>query len=170
VERPIQGTPMTRRSYWNNINSEDDETLDQTAGHWFSWRPRSYIPARSSTSCYTLCKPFSQPSVYWRLDSKRASSRLQKEHMTKLLKISLILQTILTTNNVVYTWFATRNCKNINTGQVVVSTLFDRKFADSAIFIYWRNFRCAKSRMEYRSFDKFFIMYNICVLYNCMYE
>lgn len=75
-------------------------SIKPAAGHWFSWRPRSYIPARSSTSCYTLCKPFSQPSVYWRLDSKRASSRLQKEHMTKLLKISLILQTILTTNNV----------------------------------------------------------------------
>lgn len=30
VKRPVQVTPTTQRSYWNDINSEDDETLDET--------------------------------------------------------------------------------------------------------------------------------------------
>lgn len=61
-------------------------------------------------------------TVYWRLDSKRSSrssaktttcffTTAERRYMIRLLKISLILQTILSI--VVYTWFATRNCKTM---------------------------------------------------------
>lgn len=103
-------------------------SIKPAAGHWFSWQPRSYIPARSSTSCYTLCKPFSQPSAQlsigdWIRSVPRVPARkkppcgffvtAERWHMTGLLRISLILQTILTISIVTYTWFATRNYKNM---------------------------------------------------------
>lgn len=144
-------------------------SIKPAAGHWFSWRPRSYIPARSSTSCYTLCKTFF-PTV-------RTTIRLlaigfeacffataERTHDNTAKNFAYIANDRL---HLVCDTKLQKYKHGAGHGFDIIRQKI-RRFGD--IYLLAKFSLREKCRMEYRSFDKFFIMYNTCVLYNCMYE